>query len=42
MCQCVTDAFRVCHRQSDTLPRKAFKGHNKLESFEVILDTALQ
>ena len=41
MCQCVTDAFQKGHAKSGTLPHDAFKGHSKLESFDVILDTAL-
>jgi hypothetical protein len=41
MCQCGTDAFQRGHAQSGSLPREVFKGHSKLESFEVILDTAL-
>jgi hypothetical protein len=41
MCQCGTDAFRLAHAQSGTLPHEAFIEHSKLESFEVILDTAL-
>ena len=42
MCQCGTDAFRLAHAQSGTLPHQAFKGPSKLESFEVILDTGTQ
>jgi len=34
------DAFRLAHTQSDTLPHEAFKGRAKLESFEMILDSA--
>jgi heme-degrading monooxygenase HmoA len=35
-----SDAFKKGHAQSGTLPREAFLAHSKLESFEVILDTA--
>ena len=35
-----SDAFRLGHAQSGTLPGEAFKGRPKLENFEVILDTA--
>lgn len=35
-----TLVFKKGHAQSGTLPREAFLGHSKLESFEVILDTA--
>lgn len=35
-----SEAFKKGHAQSGTLPREAFLGHSKLESFEVILDTA--
>lgn len=37
-----SEAFRQGHAKSGSLPREAFKGQSKLESFEVILDTALQ
>ena len=37
-----SDAFRLGHAQSGTLPHEAFKGRPKLESFEVILDTGRQ
>jgi heme-degrading monooxygenase HmoA len=36
-----SDAFKKGHARSGTLPHEAFKGRAKLESFEVILDTAL-
>lgn len=36
-----SDAFKKGHAKSGTLPHQAFKGHAKLESFDVILDTAL-
>jgi hypothetical protein len=36
-----SDAFRLAHAQSGSLLDEAFKGRAKLESFEVILDTAL-
>jgi hypothetical protein len=42
MCQCGTDAFRLSHAQSGTLPKETFLGHGKLETFEVILDTGTQ
>jgi heme-degrading monooxygenase HmoA len=35
-----SEAFQRGHAKSGTLPREAFSGHSKLESFEVILDTA--
>lgn len=35
-----SDAFRKGHAKSGTLPQEAFAGRSKLESFEVILDTA--
>ena len=35
-----SDAFRQGHARSGTLPPEAFRGHSKLESFEVILDSA--
>ena len=35
-----SEAFQRGHSKSGTLPREAFLGHGKLESFEVILDTA--
>jgi heme-degrading monooxygenase HmoA len=34
-----SEAFQRGHAKSGTLPREAFSGHSKLESFEVILDT---
>jgi heme-degrading monooxygenase HmoA len=37
-----SDAFKKGHAQSGTLPRETFLGHSKLETFEVILDTALE
>lgn len=36
-----SDAFQKGHARSGTLPPEAFRGRSKLESFEVILDTAL-
>ncbi len=36
-----SDAFQKGHAKSGTLPHQAFKGRAKLESFDVILDTAL-
>ena len=36
-----SESFRKGHAKSGTLPRGAFKGQSKLESFEVILDTEL-
>ena len=36
-----SDAFKKGHAKSGTLPHEAFKGHSKLESFEVIMDTEL-
>jgi len=35
-----SDAFRKGHAQSGALPHEAFRGRNKLEQFEIILDTA--
>jgi heme-degrading monooxygenase HmoA len=35
-----SEAFQRGHAKSGTLPREAFLGHSKLETFEVILDTA--
>ena len=35
-----SDAFQKGHAKSGTLPHEAFRGRPKLESFEVILDTA--
>jgi heme-degrading monooxygenase HmoA len=35
-----SEAFQKGHAKSGTLPREAFLGHSKLETFEVILDTA--
>ncbi len=37
-----SDAFKLGHAKSGTLPSEAFMGHPKLESFEVILDTELR
>jgi heme-degrading monooxygenase HmoA len=37
-----SEAFQRGHAKSGTLPREAFQGPSKLESFEVILDTASQ
>jgi heme-degrading monooxygenase HmoA len=37
-----SDAFKKGHARSGTLPQEAFLGRSKLESFEVILDTALE
>ncbi|NJN96923.1 MAG: antibiotic biosynthesis monooxygenase [Anaerolineales bacterium] len=37
-----SDAFKKGHAQSGTLPREAFLGQSKLETFEVILDTGLE
>ena len=37
-----SDAFRKGHARSGTLPPEAFRGHPKLESFEVFVDTAGQ
>jgi hypothetical protein len=42
MCQCGTDAFKKGRAKSGTLPKETFLGHGKLETFEVILDTALE
>jgi heme-degrading monooxygenase HmoA len=36
-----SEAFQKGHAKSGTLPREAFSGHSKLETFEVILDTAV-
>ena len=36
-----SEAFQKGHAKSGTLPHDAFKGHSKLESFDVILDTTL-
>lgn len=41
MCKIGTDAFRLAHAQSGTLPHEPFKERPKLESFEQILDTGL-
>ena len=41
MCQCGTDAFKKRYAKSGTLPPETFLGHGKLETFDVILDTAL-
>ena len=35
-----SDAFKKGHARSGRLPPEAFLGHAKLESFEVVLDTA--
>ena len=35
-----SDAFKKGHARSGTLPHEAFKGRPKLESFEVVLDSA--
>lgn len=35
-----SEAFQKGHARSGTLPHDAFRGRAKLESFEVILDTA--
>ena len=35
-----SEAFTKGHAQSGSLPREAFAGRNKLELFEIILDTA--
>jgi heme-degrading monooxygenase HmoA len=37
-----SEAFQKGHAKSGTLPRQAFLGHSKLETFEVILDTAAE
>ena len=37
-----SDAFKLGHSKSGTLPSEAFLGHPKLEGFEVILDTELR
>ena len=37
-----SDAFKKGHARSGSLPLEAFLGHAKLESFEVVLDTAAQ
>ncbi len=37
-----SEAFQRGHAQSGTLPQEAFLGRPKLESFAVILDTALE
>jgi heme-degrading monooxygenase HmoA len=37
-----SEAFQKGHAKSGTLPREAFAGHSKLESFEIILDTAIE
>jgi heme-degrading monooxygenase HmoA len=34
-----SEAFQKGHAKSSTLPREAFSGPSKLESFDVILDT---
>lgn len=36
-----SEAFQKGHARSGTLPREAFLGQSKLETFEVILDTSL-
>jgi heme-degrading monooxygenase HmoA len=35
-----SDAFKKGHARSGSLPPEAFLGHAKLESFEVVLDSA--
>ncbi len=35
-----SESFQRGHAKSGSLPREAFLGHAKLESFEIILDTA--
>jgi heme-degrading monooxygenase HmoA len=35
-----SEAFRKQHAKPGTLPQEAFRGRPKLESFDVILDTA--
>jgi len=35
-----SDAFKKGHAHSGSLPQEAFRGRNKLEQFEIILDTA--
>jgi len=37
-----SEAFQKGHAKSGTLPREAFLSHSKLETFDVILDTALE
>ncbi len=37
-----SEAFQKGHARSGSLPREAFLGQSKLESFEVILDTGLE
>lgn len=37
-----SDAFKRGHARSGTLPEETFQGHGKLETFEIILDTALK
>jgi heme-degrading monooxygenase HmoA len=36
-----SDAFRKGHAHSGTLPPETFRGRSQLESFEVVLDSAL-
>ena len=36
-----SEAFQRGHAKSGSLPREAFSGPSKLETFEVILDTAV-
>ena len=36
-----SEAFKKGHAKSGTLPPEVFLGHSELESFEVILDTAV-
>lgn len=36
-----SEEFKKGHAKSGTLPPETFLGHGKLETFEVILDTAL-
>ena len=37
-----SESFQRGHARSGSLPREAFAGQAKLESFEVVLDTAAQ
>lgn len=36
-----SEAFQKGHARSGTLPKEAFRGPSKLETFEIILDTGL-
>ncbi|MCB9079518.1 MAG: antibiotic biosynthesis monooxygenase [Anaerolineaceae bacterium] len=36
-----SDAFKKGHAKSGTLPPETFRGHGKLENFQIILDTNL-